>query len=189
MSTERLPRIESRGMRLWDMTQASDRWTILRLGPLGHSIPLINGRPPDVDGHATIRRDADRPRATVDLSAPYAGQVGRLTREVGLSDDRTAGVVSDRYERLAEAGEVRFQMITLAEVESTGRTSATLRQAGRTLRLEADTPDGATLRVIDLAEPPNPWDSPNPGLKRLELAVPVEAGDDVTITVRLVPAG
>jgi hypothetical protein len=187
LGSEDYNRIESSGLNLWDFTPDGDRWTLLRLNHLGHSIPVINGRPPRVDRRSPLRdfQTGDRPGVTVDLSDTYVART--LTRRVGLLDDRRTGFIQDVYQGLEQPGHVRWQMITRADVELHNDGTATLRQDGRSLRLEVDAPDGATMRVVDLSRPAQNFESENPGRRRIDVAVPVDAGDDVTIMARLIP--
>ncbi len=184
--------IESLGMNLWATAPEGDRWRIFRLGHRGHSIPLIDGRRPDVHGKGEIIKfdgEGDAPTAVIDLSPAYRGQVERITREVGLRDGRQDGIVRDRLSGVAADGEYTWNMLTRAECESVSDDGQTLvlEQDGRRLTLEAEAPSDARFEVVDVSEPANEWDSPNPGMKKVVLRLPVRSGEDVEVGVTLKP--
>ena len=76
-------RLELAGLNLWNMSQASDRWSVFRIGAESHNTLMFNGQRHEVNGKAEIVNTFDTQRergAVVDMTpvfAPYAREVMR----------------------------------------------------------------------------------------------------------------
>lgn len=178
--------LESKGIKLWDRTQTSDRWKVFRLGTSSHSVLMVDGQPQRVEGHAPIVL-AKPNRTVVDLVAIYRGQLAAVQRGVALCADRSV-LVQDEFRTTARPAAVRWAMVTRAEVKLSGAGRATLTQAGRTLRLEVAEPTGATLKIYPTDPPPAASDARNPGTRLVGFEMQVPADAQRRIVVRLAAA-
>jgi len=189
LGRESYPHARANGMAadLFKTAQASGRWSIFRCGPESHNLLRFDGAPPLVTEKAEIRPlppAADgAPGFAVDLSPVVRGQVARAERRIRLHPDRSLSI-EDEWTTLSAATSATFQWLTFAEV-TPAPDGATLRQNGETLRLRFTASDhNARLEVEDVSAPPNRWDSPNPGLRRIviRLATPPAATAHLHVT-------
>ena len=181
--------LESKGVDLWNMSQNSQRWTVLRQSNLGHSTLVLNGQLQQVAGMARFTdfsNDPQNPGCTVDLSSIYGGQATAIQRRFRLPG-RQSLIIEDRLTALTAATTVRWQLVTGATVtiQPDGR-QARLTQGGNDLDLTVTQPETARLVVSDAA-PRQSYDAPNPGIRILAAEVEAAAGSDVTLEVHLDP--
>ncbi len=178
--------LESKGIKLWDKTQDSERWRVFRLGTSAHNVLQVDGRQQRVDGDAQLI--GMKPgRTVVDLSSVYAAQLATARRGVALQADRTVRV-QDEFTAAAGAKQVRWAMLTRADVTPGADGRATLKQAGKTLTLRVLEPAGATLRIYPTDPPPSATDVPNPGTRLVGFEVALTPGQPQRIVVQLEPA-
>lgn len=164
---EEYHRLESMGIDLW----AKDRWTIFMLGAEGHSIPRIEGVAPDPEGYCPRMFWFSRPlpRVVFDLAALYPGMVKRLQRTIAAeADGRT--VWRDDVGGLAAGRTYRFTWLTTADA-TVDAGGVVLTQSGRRLRLDAVCGRPFICEVIAQAALTRPYETPVPGLKRVDFAV------------------
>ncbi|MBI3698661.1 MAG: heparinase II/III family protein [Acidobacteria bacterium] len=122
------------------------RWTYFRLRTESHNTLTLDGENQDPRAAAPIVKFGDRPEfgfAVTDLAAAYGAT--RLERGVALVDGKQL-LIQDEISLKAPA-QVRWTMMTAAEVEIDGR-QAHLRRG--TARMEATilSPDGARFEVL-----------------------------------------
>jgi hypothetical protein len=177
--------LESKGIDLWNKSQASQRWTIFRLNNTSHNTLTIGGQAHRVGGHATLRGfEGDAP-AVVDLTPVFAGQAAHVERSFRLLPAEGVAI-ADALTGLPAGTEVRWQMATRAEVSVDGAT-ATLKQDGRRLTATLRAPAGASWQVRSADPAPNTYDAPNPGVRFLFVAVPAPASGALELQVELIP--
>jgi hypothetical protein len=129
------------------------RWSYYRLRTESHNTLLVNGGNQDPAAHAPIAAfndDSYRASAVVDLTAAYAGSLGRARRGVALVDGRDV-LVQDEIDGAGDA-DVVWQMFTRAAVAIDGAT-VVLRQNGRMLTMRVLEPSGALVRTGEAAAP------------------------------------
>jgi len=173
----------------WGTEQESKRWDYLRAHVHSHNTLVFDGKPQRVSGHTTVSEFESHPdsaRASLDLTAAYAGNAERVTRTVALEDQRQHFRVVDEIIAPRVERELRWQMVTLAEVEISGDgRRALLREAGQTLRLTLVSPTadaGARFTVSSLS-PPTEAEDPNTGFYRLDLVWPAPLPDPARIEI------
>lgn len=123
------------------------RWSYYRLRTESHNTLLVNGGNQDPAAEAPIvafNDDSYRASAVVDLSAAYAGSLGRVRRGVALVDGRDV-LVQDEIDGAGDA-DVVWQMFTRAAVAVDG-AAVVLRQNGRMLTMRVLEPSGALVRT------------------------------------------
>ncbi|MEN8151149.1 MAG: heparinase II/III family protein [Planctomycetota bacterium] len=181
--------LESKKVRIWDMGQESQRWTVFRLNQMSHNILVVDGQPQVVTGKAAIvsfSGEGDRPHTIVDTTPVYSGQLESAKRGVALVGRSV--VVRDEIRALDRETKVRWGMVTRAEVSIDG-SRATLRQDGKTLILEVLSPAGAKLELFETAKPPMDHDAPNPGTRMIGFTTKLAAKEAASLVVVLRPAG
>lgn len=179
-------RIESLGLNLWNNAQDSDRWKLFRYNNHGHNTLVIDGHPQLVQGFVSFLDVTDGPikRAVMDMTSDYADVCTKALRTVTLADDGTV-TITDELEGLMPGAEVLWGANTYADVELTGN-HATLLKDGETITLANESGIGS-LRITD-CEQPQPFfrgDSPNPGLKRLELVTSAPANGKMLLKLEI----
>jgi hypothetical protein len=177
--------IESQGLNLWGKGQDADRWKIFRLGTSAHSVLMVDGQQQRFDGKAPIVL-AKTGRTVVNMDSIYQGQLASARRGVALQEDRSV-VVQDEVKAPAKAANVRWAMVTRADVKIDGAGHATLTQAGKKLGFRVVEPVGAVVKIYPTDPPPAATDAPNPGTRMVGFEVAVSAGAAQRIVVQLVP--
>lgn len=182
LGAEDYNRIESRGMKLWDRGQHSDRWRVFRNNNLAHSTLVFGGRHQDVQGRTVVIKHSESrtfPHTVVDLSPAYREQAARVLRGVAIVNGGEV-LVQDRLEGV-EGGPVRWGMVTRAAVELRSPREAVLRQGGKQLVLRVVEPAGARLQLFDIEHPPAEHDSPNPGARMIGFELDAAGPSDFVI--------
>ena len=159
--------IESRGMNLWDRAQDSDRWTIFRQVNAGHNTLVIDGQLQHAAGRGTFigfSEDPALPHSVLDMSEVYQGQAKSAHRGVALLPSGEV-LIQDELTGLEPGASVRWGMITPGANDETGSRTIQLRQGDAELELSIIAPTTAIWKVVDSAEPRNPWDSANRGTR------------------------
>ena len=191
---ESYPHARANGMAadLFKTSQASKRWSIFRCGPESHNLLRFDGAPPLVTEKADIRplsaARTDAPGFMVDLTPVVQGQVARAERRIRLHADRSV-TIEDEWTTRTAATQVTFQWLTQADI-TPHADGATLRQNGETLRLSFTGSDrAARLEVEDVSAARHPWDSPNPGLRRLVIHLATPPATTGHLRVTATPGG
>lgn len=182
--------LESAGIDLWNRAQDSQRWTVFRLNNHSKNTLVVDGQLQRVDAFAPVidfSRQPSRSHTIVDMTEVYAGQLAAARRGVSLTRGGTV-VVQDELEAEREV-EVRWGMLTEAEVEILGAGRALLRQQGEKLGLRVAAPEKARLEIYDTANPPREHDAPNPGTRMIGFKVRLGPGEAARLVVRLIPGG
>ncbi|MBW7864644.1 MAG: heparinase [Candidatus Hydrogenedens sp.] len=180
--------LEARGMDIWGRTQQSVRWDVFRYNNSSHSTLTVNGEKQRVNASGTIVRFSDReefPHTVMDLGPVYAGQLSAARRGFALLPDRRV-LIQDEVTAGEGAARVRWAMTTPAEVTGPAPGRALLEQSGKQMLFEVLSPAGTAVETFS-TDPPNEWDSPNPGKRQVGFHVDLEPGASATLTVLLTP--
>jgi hypothetical protein len=185
--------LESAGIDLWNSSQNSERWTVFRLNNHSKNTLVVDGALQRVDGFAPIVSfaggGAELPHTAVDLSEVYEGQLSEAARGVGLSEEG-AVVVRDELRAPDRAVQVRWGMVTEAEVEIVADDRAVLRQNGERLGLRVDGGSAEIeLETYETADPPADYDAPNPGTRMIGFTILCKPEQRHRLTVWLQPGG
>ncbi|MET3872607.1 heparinase II/III domain-containing protein [Puniceicoccus vermicola] len=180
--------LEATGLHIF----GKDRWKVFRMSNMSHSVLVVNGQPQGFEGSATIERSATGEEGAytiLDMSEVYAGQLKGVRRGIALKKNG-AVQVEDDFEILDQPTEIRWSMLTFAEVTLEDDHRATLTQDGETLSFEVLSPKAEKLEVIDISNPPKDYDARNPGAKLLSFTLSLEPSADEheqRIAVALIP--
>ena len=131
------------GGRLFDLSQRSLRWKLLRFRNEAHSTLTINGAQHNVrgsasmiDSHFSTYRN-DRIYCTFDLSSVFQGEAAYVSRMVELIDKRDLLIVDTIVALPDKEAQVRFNIVTPADVKVMERRCIQLSQDGNALTLRA----------------------------------------------------
>lgn len=180
--------LEARGMDIWGRTQRSVRWDVYRYHNSSHSTLTVNGEGQVVSAAANIIRFSDGapfPHSVMDMDAVYGGQLSRARRGFALLPDGRV-LIQDEVAAGDTPARVRWAMTTPAQVAGPGAGRALLEQADRRMLFEVLSPADAMVEIFS-TEPPNEWDSPNPGTRQVGFHADLEAGGTATLAVLLTP--
>ena len=176
-----------KGIKLWDLNQNSQRWTVFRLGADAHNILRLPGISQNVKGRAVLTQtgaDPARPGCEIDLTSIYAPQAARVQRQIRFPS-RSALEVIDRVDQLAVTGPIGWQLLTHAKVTvDTRRRTFHLKESGKSLDVTVAEPALVRLTTAPAA-PRLSIERPNPGFTRLLVEVDGVAGASVEIRVQL----
>jgi len=181
--------IESRGMNLWSMAQDSDRWKIFRQQNLGHNTLVIDGQLQVAAGYGKIIRFSSIPsfpHSIVDMSEVYAGQAESVRRGFALLPSREV-LIQDQLTGLQPGSVVRWGMITPGRPSESGNSAMELTQGGQKLVLTILAPRESRWIVINTEDPPNEWDSPNPGTCMVAFTSSASESGELHLAVLITP--
>ncbi|MBC8039773.1 MAG: heparinase II/III family protein [Opitutaceae bacterium] len=169
--------IERRGMKLWSISQGSDRWRILRLNNLGHNSPSLALEAHRADGCARIVAFSPEPArafTVLDLREVFLNPPARAVRGARLFPDGQLLVVDSFDGVTAERAPV-WQLLTAAQVELQP-DGALLRRDGKTLRLRILAAAPVAFTAVPADSLRAEFDSPLPGVSVLRFTAPVNGG-------------
>ncbi len=156
--------LETRGLSIWNRAQNGQRWQVMRYNNLVHNTLTINGAHQLVNSESKFIATSGNGKlqyAITDMSAAYAGQLGKSLRGIALFKGDRA-VIRDEVEAGAGPDTLQWRWLTTADVSMEGQHTIVLRKNGKTLRLVVESPVPVTLRTWSTA-PAHDWDAPNPG--------------------------
>lgn len=174
----------SRGMKLWNTEQDSDRWKIFCIGPFSHNILLIDGQLQAAKHKAHILECTEN-SVVVELSDLYEGRADRVTRSFRLNPDRSVDI-TDRVAGVRPGSVLRRQMLTGAAA-TVEQSELLLTENGKQLRLSVDSPVPGTWKITETKELEAEWDTPNRGRRIVAYEQAVPADGRLISTVHLVP--
>jgi hypothetical protein len=181
--------IESRGMNLWDRSQDSDRWKIFRQSNAGHNTLVIDGQLQRAAGHGqfvAFSEDPEFPHSILDMSDVYKGQAASVRRAVALLPSGEV-LIQDQLSGLTPGASVRWGMITPATEGQAGGGAIRLQQGDAEMELSVLAPSDAAWKVINTAQPREPWDSPNRGTRMIALECQAPQSGELTFAVLATP--
>jgi len=189
LGNESYHRAESQGLILWPKDQDSDRWKVFRNNNNSHSTLVIDGKLQHAAGNAPIIRFSDAPEfphTVVDMTPLYQKQVAHAHRGFALLPGGNV-LVRDQLRGLRPGAEVRWGMVTRADVGETGKPHLTLRENGKELALSIHDQDELHWQTIDISEPFEAWDSPNSGTRMVVFTAIAPPSGELNLTVVLRP--
>ena len=134
--------MEKHGLKIWDRSQNSDRWKVYRHSNLSHNTLVVNGQLQKVNAHADIIKSqttGETRFSIIDMSDTYSPFLTTARRGIRLEPDNT--VVIQDHIVTREAAEIRWGMVTFADVEILHPKLARLRQKGQNMYLLLNGPD------------------------------------------------
>tara|TARA_B100001971_G_scaffold215152_1_gene258424 strand:+ start:14550 stop:15500 length:951 start_codon:yes stop_codon:yes gene_type:complete len=189
LGTQPYHELEAAGLNIWGKV---DRWKVFRFGNMSHSVLVLDEQPQVIEGAAAIvdsESNGMLSYSIIDSSELYGGQLKSAHRGVALHPNG-AVQIEDQIETLQKQAEVRWAMVTYAKVTIESARRATLRQDGEVLSLEVVAPVDVQLEIFEIAQPPNDYDTPNPGAKMIGFTLSLKpSAKETHIRVVLIPGG
>jgi len=155
--------LESKGMSIFGKTQNAQRWTIFRVNNFSHNTLTIGDQIHRVDGRAEFKNfwhDIGVPSyyspssgVTIDLSPVFAGQAAKAQRTFWFYPKQRIVSIADKIEGVAPGTEIRWTMVTKAQVgfyddNNSGRQGKTalLTLNGKKLHVVAEVGSGNDIK-------------------------------------------
>ena len=192
-------KIESLGMNLWDVSQKSDRWKLLRYNNYGHSVPTINGALQLVDGQSffvetRIGDSGEDSYAIVDLTPVYRNDALKVERKALLEPDGSL-VIEDTFEAFPDKpASIERRFLTPAQVDERNGTLFLSQQSsdGSTERLVKTFTTTTNIpitveRVVFPCETQESFDAKNPGVSVIKEHVNLSPSEKIIFTTRFSP--
>lgn len=170
----------------WGREQDSLRWTFLRCGAQGHSVPQLGGLQQRVAGRNPLLGSGEaadgRRWALADLSAAYAGAAASVRRGLALLPDRGL-LLQDEFAGSDPALPLRWRWLAPGspQVADDGR-SVRLSHGGERCTLQLLAPATGRFAVVP-ATPDRGEEEPNPDCAFVVLDLPAPLPDPLTVAV------
>jgi hypothetical protein len=181
--------LESKGLSIFGRNQTAQRWTVFRYNNFVHNTLTINDSLQRVVGYAPMissANDKTSMRAVVDLSAVYKGMLNSAKRGVAIVD-KSYVIVRDELEAGSQQANVRWTLLTSADVKITGANTAELTKNGKTLTMVVESPSNIEMKTWSTVSP-NSYDAPNPGTILVGFVLTMPANSKADLNVLLIPA-
>jgi hypothetical protein len=181
--------LESKGIKLFGTTQDAQRWSVFRLNNFVHNTLTVDEQLQMVKGYARIDDYSDAPDfqfAVSDITSVYEGQLKKAVRGVGIVDQQYV-LVQDEVEALDKATTVRWNMLTPADVSTTGNNMATLEKDGKQLFLKVEGLPQVKIKTWS-TDPKTDYDEPNPGTILVGFEYELGPNEAAEYQVYLIPA-
>lgn len=188
MGMEEYNALEVNGVKLWGMTQDSERWTVFRYNNQAHNTLTINGQLQQVKGYSSITSSSANPQfmnATTDLTPVYSGQVAKAKRGIAIMN-KAYVLVRDELETLPNETTVRWTLATPASVNILGTNRVELTKNGKKLVLQVQEPAKVTMKTWPTT-PSRSYENPNTGISLVGFEVTLPANSKSALTVLLIP--
>ena len=186
--------LESRGVDLWNMKQAGQRWQVFRIGPWSHNILTLDDRAPSIHQKVALGRSWEK-GVELDVQMPYWDALRTHLRRVYLDDNEDL-VVEDILQGGDSLHTLRWALCSEAQAEIIDGGTVLLTRNGHVRRLHAElqgsgTPEAALLPVTweEGMDPAvthlHDYDAPNPGKSLTAFFFKLKPHEKVTLRVRL----
>lgn len=171
---------------LWDLSQDSRRWTILRYNNFHHSTVTLNDGLHNVNGVSEVRQfiDTDKEKGmSLDMTEVFAGQAKSVGRTVKMLDDNSLVVVDELVALPDTPVKYSWRMVTSAKPE-VRRNHIILRSGDKEMVLKAKSGVKVTYTTWS-AEPKESYDGANPGVivVGFEAHIPAGKSEDFIVTL------
>lgn len=180
--------LESKGVKLWGRTQDSERWTVFRINNFAHNTLSVDSQLQRVDGKGEITGHGARKGfqySVMDLSSVYQEQLASARRGIAIVEGRQV-LIRDEWTSMNKETQVRWNLLTPAEVRITGPNEALLTQQGKTLRIVVESDAPIQIRTWS-TDPPRSFDAPNPGTTLTGFVATLPPNTKANISVHLLP--
>jgi len=184
--------LESKGVKIWDRNQESQRWSVFRYNNFAHNTLTINDRLHRVNGYAKIdsySSDSDFISSTADLSSVFHEQLASCMRGVAIVDKQYV-LISDEIKTLADAAEtkIRWSMLTSANVKIKNKNSIELVKNGEKLLMKIEYPGRIAIKTWS-TKSKNDFDADNTGTILVGFEIIVPKNSIRKFSVVLLPEG
>jgi hypothetical protein len=127
--------LESKGVRLWDMRQNSERWKVFRYNNFVHNTLTVDDALHNVNGYSKIERESkSKLFFTTDLTEVLAPALKKAERGIKIVDNRQV-IVRDEILPSEKGNKVRWSFLTPASVNIIDKNIVELTRNGKTMYL------------------------------------------------------
>lgn len=170
-------KVQTNGIKLFDMNAGSDRWTKLtKYNNFAHSTTYPLGMYQDIDADCHIQASQAGMTAESELSGLYPGTLKALRRRVILSGKDVT--VEDRLTAGVRNVEMVWNMTTEAlSFTRDGNTLILSAKGGKSLVMDVSCSSAFTAELVS-ANPRHSYEGKNPGVCFLRLGYSVSGGKD-----------
>ncbi len=186
---ENYNRLETRGVKLWDMSQNSQRWDVFRYNNLAHSTLTFNKKHQSVDGKAEILKYSDNPShmyVVSDLTPVYKNQVKSAVRSFSLINKKQV-VIEDKITTSKQFTMMTWTFVTPAKVSVLSDKKLVLEKDGKKLYLNMEGMDEAKWNVKPAVSDFS-YDSPNEGISIVSFQVDLKLNSEQKVQVKMSPS-
>ncbi len=180
--------IKSQGGSLWDMTQNSLRWDVLRLNNKYHSTLTVNDKKHQVEGYGELVEVFDSESEVggkFDLTEVFGSDVRACYRTAKIVGDDLVIIDEITAPKTARAT-VDWRMVTKAEV-TVSTDYIKLQSGSQTMYLKASSTGPKIEYKTWSANPLTAYDAANPGVTIVGFTGTVTTGQKITFTTTLSP--
>ena len=181
--------LESKGLSIFGRSQNAQRWTVFRYTNFVHNTLTVNDSLQRVVGYAPLTSSANdnsSMRAVMDLSEVYKGMLTSAKRGVAIVD-KSYVLVRDELQAGSEEANVRWTLLTSADVKITGANTAELTKNGKKMLMIVQSPSKVEMKTWSTVSP-NSYDAPNPGTMMVGFVMTIPANSKADLNVLLIPA-
>jgi hypothetical protein len=182
--------LETAGVDLWNMKQNSQRWEVFRYNNFVHNTLTVNNQLQTVTGYAPITSWSDLPlmlNAVTDITSVYKDLLKKSIRGISIVDNQYV-TIKDDIETLSSEAVIRWNLVTSATVNITGKNTAVLTKNGKTLTIKVKEPAFVTMKTWSTV-PSHSYDAANPGTIMVGFEAVIPANSKTSLTVLLMPEG
>jgi hypothetical protein len=129
--------LESKKINIWEFGQESGRWKVFRYNNFSHNTLSVNEQLQNVKGNAPLLSFSNNPafiNSIMDLSSLYP-DLNEAKRGIAIVDESLVAV-RDEYRAGNGDCQIRWSMLTAADVKLIGNREAQLTQGGKKLILK-----------------------------------------------------
>jgi hypothetical protein len=180
--------LETAGVDLWNMKQNSQRWEVFRYNNFVHNTLTVNNQLQTVNGYAPITSWSDKPsmmNAIADITSVYKDLLKKSIRGIAIVDNQYV-TVRDEIETTTSETVVRWNLLTSATVNITGKNTAVLTKNGKTLTIKVMEPASVTMKTWSTV-PYHTYDAANQGTIMAGFETVIPPNTKASLTVLLLP--
>ena len=179
--------LESKGLKIWNRSQNSDRWRVYRLSNYPHNTLTVNGKLHNVDGFATMDEVIRTKRckgARFNLSSLF-GDLKKAYRTICI-DDKGKVTCIDELQAQNITCEVCWNMTTTAQATIIDHNTLSLKKDGKEVLVHLVSPNNGKA-YIKGNDPKTSYDVTNKGTRRIGFAVTMAPNSKCKLMVELEP--
>jgi hypothetical protein len=158
---------------------------------MSHNTLVVDNSLQHVAGHSEIIEFSDNPAnpyTIVDLSPVYQEQLTAARRGITLRPDGSV-LVQDEIQTQKTNSNVRWGMVTHADVDIAHPESAILRYNDKKLTLQVLHPEDVRLKIYETENPPRQYDAANRNSRMIGFEIPIAPDMQNRLIVLLKPGG
>lgn len=181
--------LESKGVKLWDTKQNSQRWQVFRYNNLAHNTLTFNDSLQRVEGTSKIDKFLNSSRkmfATSDISSVYFTQVKKVVRTAAILKKSYVSI-HDEVETLSSPTKMRWTMLTEASPKlNQDNNTIELTLNNKKLLLRVKSAIKITLKTWSTVSE-NEYDAPNTGKYLVGFEAQLPENSKTIFEVLLIP--